>query len=88
MGTWLPARINDEISGANGIGRNCRRFADLPDGKGNWFNNVEDWGVHINFAPVADINSNPKNPVIGYRSFGREQNESCAKSMDVCQRSS
>ncbi|XOV68094.1 MAG: glycoside hydrolase family 3 N-terminal domain-containing protein [Fluviicola sp.] len=27
-------------------------------------------GVHLNFAPVADVNSNPKNPVIGYRSFG------------------
>jgi beta-glucosidase-like glycosyl hydrolase/CubicO group peptidase (beta-lactamase class C family) len=27
-------------------------------------------GVHINFAPDADINSNPKNPVINYRSFG------------------
>ncbi len=30
-------------------------------------------GVHINFAPVADINSNPKNPVIGYRSFGENK---------------
>ncbi|MEL6412553.1 MAG: glycoside hydrolase family 3 N-terminal domain-containing protein [Bacteroidota bacterium] len=27
-------------------------------------------GVHINFAPVLDINSNPDNPVIGRRSFG------------------
>jgi beta-N-acetylhexosaminidase len=27
-------------------------------------------GIHINFAPVADVNSNPKNPVIGFRSFG------------------
>jgi beta-glucosidase-like glycosyl hydrolase len=27
-------------------------------------------GIHLNFAPVADINTNPKNPVIGYRSFG------------------
>ena len=27
-------------------------------------------GIHINFAPVVDINSNPKNPVIGIRSFG------------------
>lgn len=27
-------------------------------------------GVHFNFAPVADINSNPRNPVINYRSFG------------------
>lgn len=27
-------------------------------------------GMHVNFAPVADINNNPKNPVIGFRSFG------------------
>ena len=27
-------------------------------------------GVHVNFAPDADVNSNPANPVIGYRSFG------------------
>ncbi|MDW8015975.1 MAG: glycoside hydrolase family 3 N-terminal domain-containing protein [Bacteroidia bacterium] len=30
-------------------------------------------GVHINFAPVADINSNPQNPVIGVRAFGAER---------------
>lgn len=29
-------------------------------------------GVHINFAPVVDVNSNPENPVIGSRSFGEE----------------
>lgn len=27
-------------------------------------------GVHVNFAPDADVNSNPANPVIGRRSFG------------------
>lgn len=27
-------------------------------------------GMHINFAPVVDINNNPGNPVINYRSFG------------------
>ncbi|MBI2968382.1 MAG: serine hydrolase, partial [Bacteroidetes bacterium] len=30
-------------------------------------------GVHINFAPVVDINSNPLNPVINYRSFGEDK---------------
>ncbi|MFK5857112.1 MAG: glycoside hydrolase family 3 N-terminal domain-containing protein, partial [Bacteroidota bacterium] len=28
-------------------------------------------GIHINFAPVIDVNSNPNNPVIGMRSFGQ-----------------
>ena len=27
-------------------------------------------GMHFNFAPDVDINNNPKNPVIGIRSFG------------------
>jgi beta-N-acetylhexosaminidase len=29
-------------------------------------------GVTLNLAPVADVNSNPRNPVIGVRSFGSE----------------
>lgn len=28
------------------------------------------YGFNLNYAPVLDINSNPKNPVIGSRSFG------------------
>ena len=32
-------------------------------------------GIHINFAPVVDINSNPKNPVIGTRSFGTDREQ-------------
>ncbi|WP_194976757.1 glycoside hydrolase family 3 protein [Aquiflexum lacus] len=36
---------------------------------------LRDIGIHLNFAPVADINTNPKNPVIGYRSFGRDRNK-------------
>jgi beta-glucosidase-like glycosyl hydrolase/CubicO group peptidase (beta-lactamase class C family) len=30
-------------------------------------------GVHINFAPVVDINTNPENPIIGNRSFGEDK---------------
>jgi beta-glucosidase-like glycosyl hydrolase len=29
-------------------------------------------GVHLNFAPVADVNNNPRNPVINTRSFGED----------------
>lgn len=29
-------------------------------------------GMHVNFAPVVDVNSNPLNPVIGSRSFGSD----------------
>jgi beta-N-acetylhexosaminidase len=27
-------------------------------------------GIHVNFAPVMDVNNNPNNPIINYRSFG------------------
>lgn len=30
-------------------------------------------GMHVNFAPVVDVNSNPLNPVIGYRAFGENK---------------
>ena len=36
-------------------------------------------GVHINFAPVVDINSNPANPVIGTRSFGEDKDNVASK---------
>lgn len=30
-------------------------------------------GVHINFGPVVDVNTNPNNPIIGIRSFGADR---------------
>ena len=30
-------------------------------------------GIHMNFAPVVDINTNPSNPIIGNRSFGSDK---------------
>ena len=38
-------------------------------------------GVHIGFAPVADINSNPSNPVIGMRSFGEDKTQVAKKAI-------
>ena len=37
-------------------------------------------GVHVNFAPVADINNNPNNPVINDRSFGEDRYNVTVKS--------
>src|SRR5690606_4082522 len=36
-------------------------------------------GIHVNFAPVVDINNNPRNPVINYRSFGEDRENVTAK---------
>ena len=36
-------------------------------------NQMKRIGVHVNYAPVVDVNNNPGNPVIGYRSFGEDK---------------
>src|SRR5690606_4240764 len=38
-------------------------------------------GLHLNFAPVADVNNNPHNPVINYRSFGEDKIKVAQKSI-------
>jgi beta-N-acetylhexosaminidase len=38
-------------------------------------------GMHVNFAPVADVNNNPANPVISYRSFGEDRSNVAIKAM-------
>lgn len=38
-------------------------------------------GMHVNLAPVVDVNNNPKNPVIGNRSFGENKYNVAKKSL-------
>lgn len=38
-------------------------------------------GIHVNFAPVVDINNNPNNPVINYRSFGEDKDNVTRKAI-------
>ena len=49
-------KINDETF-SNNIGRTIAY-------------EIGSFGFNMDFAPVLDVNSNPKNPVIGDRSFG------------------
>ncbi len=42
-------------------------------------------GIHVNFAPVADVNNNPLNPVIGTRSFGEDRFNVTVKSYNYMQ---
>ncbi|MBG6128951.1 beta-glucosidase-like glycosyl hydrolase [Aquimarina sp. EL_43] len=44
-------------------------------------NDLKSIGIHLNLAPVADINVNPNNPVIGYRSFGENKEQVTLKSL-------
>jgi beta-N-acetylhexosaminidase len=36
-------------------------------------------GIHMNFAPVADINTNPNNPVINFRAFSENKTDVAKK---------
>jgi beta-glucosidase-like glycosyl hydrolase/CubicO group peptidase (beta-lactamase class C family) len=38
-------------------------------------------GIHLNFAPVVDINNHPDNPVIGIRSFGENSGDVTRRSL-------
>ena len=38
-------------------------------------------GVNMNLAPVVDVNTNPENPVIGYRSFGENKEKVARKGL-------
>lgn len=38
-------------------------------------------GIHFNFAPVLDINTNPRNPIIGNRSFGEDKHEVTSRAL-------
>ncbi|TRO67134.1 glycoside hydrolase family 3 N-terminal domain-containing protein [Christiangramia sabulilitoris] len=42
-------------------------------------------GLHMNFAPVVDVNNNPNNPVINYRSFGEDKYNVVTKSLAYIQ---
>ena len=42
-------------------------------------------GIHINFAPVIDINTNPENPIIGNRSFGESKENVTQKAIAFTQ---
>lgn len=42
-------------------------------------------GVHLNFAPVADVNNNPANPVINERSFGEDRYNVASKCLNYAQ---
>ncbi len=42
-------------------------------------------GIHINFAPVVDVNTNPENPIIGNRSFGENRDNVTDKALAFIQ---
>lgn len=71
-GEWGPAmRLKDTEEYPFQLTMGATHNPDLVEKAGYWIGReCQQVGMHIDFAPDADVNSNPKNPVINYRSFG------------------
>src|ERR671935_237240 len=66
---WLRAWIERGLGGVVLFSRNVSSPEEVGAAIGADLAAV---GVNLDFAPVADVNSNPRNPVIGIRSFGSD----------------
>lgn len=69
---WGPAMRLDHVPKypyplSIGTTRNAEYAFEIGKSQGKMLKSL---GVHINFAPVVDLNTNPNNPIIGFRSFG------------------
>ncbi len=71
----LPHLRRDHVSAADGDGRDAAGDDDVRLVREEArITGVEAraLGVQVNFAPVADVNNNPRNPVINTRSYGED----------------
>ncbi len=76
LGFRLDSTIIYPHAQALGAVNDARLIYDMGIDIGNQF---KETGIHINFAPVADVNTNPDNPVINLRSFGENKYNVAAK---------
>jgi len=74
-GEWgLDMRIKKTIAYPFNMALGAIRNNDLLEEYGESLGRqVKRLGIHVNFAPVVDVNTNPLNPVIGNRSFGEDK---------------
>tara|TARA_B110000503_G_scaffold120877_1_gene183930 strand:- start:5818 stop:8784 length:2967 start_codon:yes stop_codon:yes gene_type:complete len=73
-GEWgLGMRLDSTRSWPRALTLGATRDVDLTRSFGQEVGHMlRSVGVHVNFAPVVDVNSNANNPVIGSRSFGED----------------
>lgn len=65
----VPAHVTPQMPGAMTLGAgNKPEYAEKSYNKAAKY--LRYFGIQVDYAPVADINSNPLNPVINIRSFG------------------
>ena len=65
-GTFLPPNMGVGAAGSDSLAYQMGRITAL-EGRAV--------GIHLAFAPVADVNNNPANPIINTRSFGEDPAE-------------
>ena len=80
-GEWgLAMRLSDAPSFPRNAALGCIKDDALIEAYGREVGReLRQLGVHVNFAPVADANTNPLNPVINIRSFGEDPRRVAAK---------
>lgn len=69
--TRLEATTGSSAPGNAVLG--CIDDLDITEGTAKWIGGiVASAGIDVNLAPTVDVNSNPRNPVIGVRSFSAD----------------
>ncbi|UAJ80103.1 glycoside hydrolase family 3 C-terminal domain-containing protein [Leifsonia sp. ZF2019] len=66
-GTQLPSNM--------ALGASSESISDVETAAHITGSELRAMGINQNFAPVVDVNTNPKNPVIGTRSFGDDPDQ-------------
>jgi beta-glucosidase-like glycosyl hydrolase len=70
VGMRLDSTIRYPYQMALGAVQNDELIYDMGEELARQFKRL---GMHVNFAPVIDVNNNAKNPVINFRSFGEDK---------------
>lgn len=63
-----PKRVSPRVAYKNGESFLKKQSAEISE-------ELHNWGINLNFAPCADVNTNPKNPIIGERAFSDNPDE-------------
>jgi beta-glucosidase-like glycosyl hydrolase/CubicO group peptidase (beta-lactamase class C family) len=84
-GEWgLPMRIDSTVEYPNAQAIGAVKYDAFIYQMGRDIGNqLKQMGIHMNFAPVADVNTNPQNPVINFRSFGEDKENVANKAWQI-----
>lgn len=74
-GEWgLGMRLDSVVSLPRQLMLGASNNSELAYEYGSWMGEqCKRMGIHVNYAPVVDVNNNPLNPVINDRSFGEDK---------------